>query len=500
MDLQQAISDFKKYQQKMHAYNHAVGMLHYDSETCMPKGASKQLGKTLAILGEDIYKLETSEELTALLKILKDNTDDLDPQTKKEAEKIIKDKEKMEKIPMEEYIEYQVLCNDAQQAWQQAKSESNYEIFKPCLEKIIQFQKKFANYVKPNAENVYNTLLDDFEKGLTTDILDEYFAKLRTELVPLIHKISALPERKFDFMQAKYSVDKQRELSSYLMDVLSIDKNHCTIGEVEHPFCTNFGKSDVRVTTHYYENNLVSSFYSVIHECGHAMYELNMGDELNNGTLAHGTSMGIHESQSRFWENIIGRSEEFCELVFPRIQQLFPEQLKNVTVSEFHKAINTVKPSLIRIEADELTYSMHVMIRYEVEKAIINDNLPVDEIPQMWNKLYKEYLGVDVPDDAHGVLQDVHWSFGSFGYFPSYSIGSAYASQITESLKKDVDITKAIKNGDLKPIAEWLTEHIYKHGKMFTPPEVIINCCGTEFDPNYYVKYLTDKYSKVYGI
>ncbi len=500
MTITEAVNSFKKYQKKLHAYGHAMAMLRYDSKTCMPKGASANLGVTLSILGEEIYKLRTSQELSDTLEVLKENKAELDAQTQKELEKILKSKERTEKIPMEEFVEYQVLRNAAQQAWHEAKEKSDYEIFKPFLEKIIAFRKKFVKYYEPDTENIYNTMLDGYEEGLTVDILDDYFSKLRADLVPIIHKIGEAPMPQYGFMSLNYPVETQRKLASYLMDILTIDKNHCTIGEVEHPFCTNFGKADVRVTTNYHENSLVSSFYSVIHECGHALYELNMGDDLDYSVLASGTSMGIHESQSRFWENVVGRSEEFCELVFPKLIELFPEQLHGVTPQDFYKAINTVSPSLIRIEADELTYSMHVMVRYEIEKAIFTGDITVDELPSLWNKLYKDYLGVDVPDDAHGILQDVHWSGGMFGYFPSYSLGSAYASQITESLKQDVDLSSAITNNDFKPVVEWLTEHIYKHGCMLTPPEVIMNCCKAEFSPEYYVKYLADKYTKIYNL
>ncbi len=500
MNLQEKISEFKKYQQKMHAFSHAMGILHYDAETVMPKGASENLGKTIAVLSGEMYKMQTAKELDDIIEGLKTEKDSLDAQTKKELEDIIEEKEKTQKIPMEEFIQYQVVRNEASHTWQKVKGESDYQTFKPHLEKLINFKKKFAKYINPNEENIYNTLLADFEKGLTTDILDNYFEKIKTDLVPVILKIKEKGNTEYSFMSAKYPIDKQRELSDYLMDVLTIDKNFCAIGETEHPFTTNFDKTDVRITTHYKEDSMASSFYSVIHEGGHGLYELNTGDNLKGTVLAGGTSMGIHESQSRFFENIIGRSLEFCELVLPKMKELFPKELKDVTAKDFYKAVNKVSPSLIRIEADELTYSMHVMIRYEVEKAIFQDKVTVDELPALWNKMYKDYLGVDVPNDENGILQDVHWSGGMFGYFPSYSIGSAYASQIVESLKKDVDLSKAIKENNLKPVVEWLTEHIYKHGKMLTPNEVIENCCKTSFDPEYYVKYLTDKYTAIYEL
>ncbi len=499
MDLLTAKKELKLYQEKLKAYHHALGMLSYDSETVMPKGASKNLGKTIAVFSEDLYKFQTSKDIAQVLEVLKENIGELDKQTKKELEEILKDRERTEKIPMDEYIEYQVVRNDAQQAWQTAKAENNYEIFKPCLEKIIGFEKRFANYVKPG-EDIYNTMLNEYERGITKEVLDNYFEKIRTDLVPLILKIKELPAPRTDFLQRKYPIAGQKIIADYLMDVLCLDKNHCTLGETEHPFSTNFSKYDVRITTHYKEDNVESSFFSVIHEGGHGMYELNTGDELYGTVLANGTSMGVHESQSRFWENIVGRSFEFINLVFPKLKEVFPEQLADVTAEEFFRAINKAEPSLIRIEADELTYSMHVMIRYEIEKRIMAGEVTVDELPAMWNKFYKDYLGVDVPSDAMGVLQDVHWSFGMFGYFPSYSIGSAYASQIAKSLEKDLDLKALITKGDLKPVVAWLTEHVYKYGTLLTPKEVINVCCGTDFDPNFYVDYLTEKYTKLYNI
>ncbi len=500
MELQAAISSFKAHQLKTKAYNHAMGMLFYDAETCMPKGAGENLGKTLGILSEEVYKLETSQELSELLKVLSEHKSELDRQTAREVEEISRSLEKMEKIPMQEFVDYQVLTNKSQQIWQQAKGESNYALFSPYLEKLIDAKRRFAKYVRPDEQNIYNTMLDDYERGLTTEVLDEYFKKLRTALVPLIAKIGQAASPRTDFLSRNFPIDKQRELSNYLMDVLCMDRNHCAIAETEHPFTTEFSKFDVRITTHYYTDSIASSFYSVVHEGGHGLYELNIGDDLTDSVLANGTSMGIHESQSRFWENVVGRSEQFCNFVFPKIKELFPEQMQDVTAHEFYLAVNEAKPSLIRIEADELTYSMHIMVRYEIEKRIMSGELSVADLPTVWNQLYKEYLGVDVPDDEHGLLQDVHWAGGMFGYFPSYSIGSAYAAQITESMKKDLDLDGLISKGDTAPVIAWLTERIYKHGTVLTPPEVIENCCGAPFDADFYINYLTEKYSKIYNL
>jgi carboxypeptidase Taq len=244
----------------------------------------------------------------------------------------------------------------------------------------------------------------------------------------------------------------------------------------------------------------LSSFFSVIHEGGHSLYELNTADELVGSPLGTGASMGIHESQSRLFENMIGRSRAFIELIHPAMAELFPGQMKKVSPELLYRAANRAEPSLIRIEADELTYSLHIMVRYELEKKLIAGTLEVKDLPEAWNALYKEYLGVDVPDDTHGVLQDSHWSGGSFGYFPSYSIGSAYAAQIYDAMAKNVDIDAAVRSGDLSPVVGWLTEKIYRFGSLKKPNELILNACGKPFDPTYYTRYLTEKYRAIYKL
>ena len=273
-----------------------------------------------------------------------------------------------------------------------------------------------------------------------------------------------------------------------------------TIGEVEHPFTTNFSKDDVRITTHYHEKAFASSMYSVIHEGGHALYELNIGDDIKYSPLGGGASMSIHESQSRFYENIIGRSEAFLTYILPDIQKLGPKALKDVTPHDFYLAVNKSKPSLIRTQADELTYCFHVMIRYELEKQLIAGTLAVKDLPAAWNKLYKEYLGVDVPNDTQGVLQDSHWSGGAFGYFPSYALGSAYGAQMLKVMERDIPVWELVAKGDLKPIVGWLTERIYRYGRLLKPNELILKACEAPFDPRYYVDYLKNKYTEVYGL
>jgi len=502
MEIKTAVEIFKKHQIKTRAYEHAMGMLYYDARTAAPRDSSEPLGQTLGVLSEESYKLSVNDDFKALVAFLIKNKDSLDFQTRREAEEISDNIEKTGKIPIEEYSEYQMLINESEHVWHQAKLANDYASFEPLLAKVVEFQRRFAHYWAPD-KDPYDTLLDKYEKGLTCEILDKYFSDIRTKLVPLIKKIAAKNSSyDFPFTRASYPIEKQREFSSYLMDVMSIDKNRCVIGETEHPFTIEFSKKDVRITTNYKEKNFLSNLYSVIHEGGHALYELNTGDSLMGSALAHGISMGVHESQSRFFENIIGRSKYFTNKIFPKLVEFFPENFKGVSPDDLYRAVNKSEPSLIRTEADELTYSMHILVRYELEKRLISGELSTKELPEAWNELYEKYLGITVPDDTHGVLQDTHWSGGSFGYFPSYSIGSAYAAQILASMEKDIDVWGCVSDpsGDLAPIVQWLTERIYKFGMMITPSEAIFNCCSAAFDPSYYTDYLIKKFTKIYDL
>ena len=498
--MEETIRKFKEHLAKMEAYSHAFGVLNYDSETAMPKGGSEHLGMTYAVLSEEMYKLTTSPDLKAWVKEILAHRDQVDYITRREAEELFEDMERMEKIPMAEYVEYQVVQNAASNAWHTAKVTNDFALFAPHLEKLVGYARKFAGYW--NGEKApYDVLLDTYEKGLTMATLDEFFALLRKELLPVVQAVVQKgPVVDDSFLRARFPLPKQRKLSDRLMAVLTIDRDHCNIGEVEHPFTTNFSKDDVRITTHYHEKAFASSMYSVIHEGGHALYELHIGDDIKYSPLGGGASMSIHESQSRFYENIIGRSEAFLTYILPDIRKLGPKALKSVSAHDFYLAVNKSEPSLIRTEADELTYSFHVMIRYELEKQLIGGTLAVKDLPAAWNRLYKEYLGVDVPNDTQGVLQDSHWSGGSFGYFPSYALGSAYGAQMLKVMERDLPVWELVAKGDLKPIVAWLTERIYQYGRLLKPNELILKACEAPFDPRYYVDYLKDKYTRVYGL
>ena len=497
--MSEVLTQFKEHLKKMDAYSHALGVLEYDSVTAMPQGGSSHLGETVGFLSGEMYKLVTDEAFKHNIEYILAHKDEFDHITFREAEELHEDMERTAKIPMEEYVAYNVELNEASAVWHKAKLDDDYTAFEPHLDKIVDFNRRFASYWDPNKPK-YDVLLDMYEKGLSKETLEVFFNGLKKELAPMVKQIAAVKQPDDAFAHKSVPIEKQRQLSDYLMKVMTIDREHCSIGETEHPFTTNFTKDDVRITTHYHETEMFSNMFSVIHEGGHALYELHTGDDLKGSPLGTGASMGIHESQSRFFENIIGRSKQFISYIYPEVQKYAPEVFEGVSAHAFYLAANVSKPSLIRTEADELTYPFHIMIRYDIEKELIEGDLKAKDVPALWNKLYKDYLGVEVPNDRQGALQDSHWSGGMIGYFPSYALGSAYGAQILAHMEQEIPVWDYVSKGDLKPIVDWLSNRIYRYGKLLTPKELIRNACGEPFDPSYYIRYLKEKYSEIYSL
>ena len=494
-----AVEALRKLEELMAAYNHVMGVTYLDAATAAPKATWEGRGRTMGILSKVTYDLIANESNAELLSVLESDLDTLDPQIRRETELLRKQYDQLHRIPADEYVAYSVLINDAQAAWEKAKSENDFPAFAPYLEKIVDYNRRFAGYYNPQMAP-YDALLNEYEEGLNMETLDAFFGQLREALVPLISRIKVAEPVNDSFLFKTYPIEKQRIFSDYLMEVLGLDRNHCGIGETEHPFTINFNNKDVRITTHYHENSLASSMFSVIHEGGHALYELGCDDCYNFTFLSGGVSMGIHESQSRFYENIIGRSRSFIELIYPKLLEIFPEQLSGVSAEMFHKAINKAEPSLIRTEADDLTYALHIMIRYELEKQLIDGTLKVKDVPAAWNNLYQQYLGVTVPDDTHGCLQDSHWSGGSIGYFPSYALGSAYGPQLLNAMEKEIgSIDALILEGSISVITDWLKAHIHKYACFLKPNVLFEQACG-KFDASYYINYLTQKYTALYHL
>lgn len=486
--------------EKISNHNYASSIIYWDLETKAPKEGIEKASQVLGFYSGESHRILTDLEFNKNIDLLLENIDLLDPINKKIIIETKKDIENIKKIPLNEYKEYNELLSKAQPIWAEAREKNDFSLFLPYLKKIITYKQKYVNYKGYN-EHPYDALLDDYEPGITVKQLDIFFDNLKNRLVPLILKINK--KKNFisnDILKLDYPIEKQKEFSIFIAKYLGFDFKRGLLRESAHPFSMSLNKYDVRMTTRYFLNDLQSSLFGTIHESGHSIYEQNIGEDICKTRLGTGNSMGIHESQSRLYENLIARSMEFWVPIYPKLQETFPENLKDIPLDLFYRAINKSQSDLIRVEADELTYSLHIILRYEIEKELIEGKIIPEDLPKIWNERMEKYLGIVPNSDSNGVLQDVHWAAGLFGYFPSYALGSANASQIMNTMKNKLNVDDILKDGNLEKIKEYLKENIHKFGKLKDPNEIME--IATEELPNskYYVNYLIEKYSKLYEI
>ncbi len=503
---QEQASPLKRFREltgQIKQYEEILGLVYWDMRTGAPRKGIALRSEAVGALSSETFKLSTSAEMGELLANLSEpeQIDKLNEIDRRLIEETSKEYERNRKIPPELHREYVVLTSQAESAWEEAKENNDFPGFVPYLEKIIAFNRRFIELwgVKTTP---YDTLLDMYEPGLTTVELDRLFGELRARLVPLAEQI-ANSKYKPDtsFLEGTFDKEAQKKFSKHILKDMGYDFEAGRLDESVHPFATGLSPGDVRITTRYLPNDITSALFGTIHEGGHALYEQNIKEELAGTTLCTGTSMGIHESQSRLWENMIGRSLGFWQRYLPDLQAHFPGQLDGISAEAFYRGINVVEPSLIRIEADELTYNLHIMIRYEIEKLLFNENLNPRDLPEAWNKKYKEALGITPGNDAEGVLQDVHWSGGAFGYFPSYSLGNMYGAQMMEIARQRLpELDRQVAAGELLPLKEWLTEQVYQHGKLLQPAEIIERISGEPLRSSYLCDYLENKYREIYRL
>ena len=500
MDLNIKINELKEYIGKYEKLNQAIALIYWDMRTNMPNKAGESRGKVLEYLSEESFKMITSDEIKRFIEDLSKEKDNLNKVEVRMLTELERQYNETKKIPQNKYVEFVGICSNSEIAWEKAKQENDFEIFKPHLEKVVSYTKEFIEYWGYNKDK-YDTLLDKYELGLTTEKLDKVFGELKEGIIEILNNIkSSQKKTKRDFLYGTFDSNKQKELSLFILNKIGFDLNAGRLDVSVHPFTTNFGNKDVRLTTNYHEDEFTSALFSTIHEGGHGIYEQNISDNLENTGLQMGASMAIHESQSRFYENILGRSKEFCSYLLDVSKKYF-DDFKDVDLEEFYEAMNYVEPSLIRTEADELTYGLHVIIRYEIEKELINGRIEVSDLKDLWNKKYKEYLGVEAEKESEGILQDMHWSDGSFGYFPSYALGNLYGAQMLNTLKKEnPNIMDNLKKGDFSEINKWLKEKVHTHGAIYSPEELIKNITGEELNPKYFIEYLKEKYYKIYNV
>lgn len=500
-----ASNNFERYLEKTRTLvdiNAASAVLNWDQETYMPDGAALGRAEQIATLSALVHQMSVSNDYRDLLDALKREAENngLDDWEKAAIRESAKEQEMAMKVPEEHVREIARAQSLAQHAWKQARAESKFSLFADSLAHLVDLKRKEADYFG-YAENPYDALIDLFEPQMTVSQLRPVFNRLQEGTTTLLRRISESDRTVDDsILFTDFDQGKQLEFSREIIGKLGFDFTTGRVDLSAHPFCTSFAPSDVRLTTRIFNNDLRSCLFGLIHEAGHGMYEQGIDPRFARTPLAAGTSMGIHESQSLFWENMIARSEPFWYWAFPQLQSTFPERLGGLTPTDFFRVINVVKPSFIRIEADELTYNLHIIIRFEIEEALINGRLAIADIPEVWNSKMQEYLGITPHNDAEGCLQDIHWSFGGFGYFPSYTLGKLYAAMFYRQMKKDMpNLEEQIANGEFASILGWLREKIHRWGKSKNSSELVMDICGEPLSEQAFLDYMTAKSERVYA-
>ncbi len=480
----------------------AAGVLGWDQQTNMPFGGGEARAHALGTLSRLSHEKFASDETARLLDAAEKETQSLAPDSDEAC--LIKitrrDYEKSRKLPDEFVASWSRDAILSNEVWRHARGANDFAAFQPHLEKMLDYARRQADYYGFEG-HPYDALLDDYEPELKTDEVRAIFAELRAEQVPLVQKLAEQSAPRDEFLARDYAPEKQGEIGMNIVQAFGYDTSRGRLDIAPHPFCTNFGRDDVRITTRYHKNQPAQAIFGIFHEAGHALYEQNTAPSLKRTPLASGASMVFHESQSRLWENVVGRSLALWQHFWPQMQAAFPENLKDVSAEEWHRAINRVSPSLIRVEADEVTYNLHIMLRFELEVALVARELEVKDLPEAWRAKMNDFFGVSPHDDKDGVMQDTHWSSGSFGYFPTYALGNLMAAQIwNTALAAHPEIDDEIARGEFGTLKNWLTTNLYQHGRKFLPPELALKVTGQPLAAAPYLHYLKSKYETLYGV
>ncbi len=485
---------------RVNLYYRVLGKVNFDMQCVAPKKGLKRASEDVNELSSIPFKLMHSKKFMDTVSELYFNKEDLNEYEIKLVDNLYESKEKTKNITPKMQNEYNKATSESYLKWLECKEKGDYQSFKPYLERVINLTRERILLRDKQEKTIYDTILNDFEKGNSIEILDAYFNKLKGEIVPLVKKIlNSKKKIRRDFLSNKVEIYKQERFSKWLLEHEALDMDALVLMTTEHPFTTGFGLGDTRVTTHYYEDMFISNLYSILHEGGHALFDQNEPEIFHKYHIEGNMTMAMHECASRFFENMIGRSKAYIDLIYPTFKEIFNEEFKDVTKQELYEGVNIAEPSLIRTEADELTYSLHILIRYELEKGFINGDFPIDELDKRWNEKYQEYLGVEVPNNKVGILQDVHWT-DTYGYFPSYSLGSAYAAQIYKTMEKDINIEECIRNDEIYKIRDWLKEKAWSIASITDPNEWIKKVTGEDFNPDYYINYLKEKFTEIYEL
>lgn len=481
----------------------AAAALEWDMQTYMPSGGAEARAWQISTLQRTAHEKFVAPETGELLHELQPKADTLDPDSDdaRLVRVALREYEKQAKLPTELVAELARKAAIAHGVWAEARAEKNFPKFQPILEELVELTRRKAENLG-YVDHIYDPLLDSYEPEMKTADVERIFRALKTPIISLIQGIVERRDAVRDTVfQQTFDTARQWEFGLDALRQMGFDFERGRQDTSAHPFTTNFSPDDVRITTRLNPDLFTSALFSSIHEGGHALYEQGVARSLMRTLICAGASMSVHESQSRFWENVIGRSRPFWAHFLPRLAAYYPAQLRGVSVEDVYRSINVVRPDYIRVEADEVTYNLHIFLRFELETALIAGDIEVKDLPELWNQKMEKYLGLTPPDDGLGVLQDVHWSAALFGYFPTYALGNALSLQFYDCLKRDVPECDAqVARGEFAPILAWLREHIYVHGAKFTPAELVRRVTGAEIDPQPYIRYLQAKYGELYGL
>jgi carboxypeptidase Taq len=501
MDSEAKLTQLKSLLNEVYDLNSAGLLLQWDQETYMPPEGTDGRGYQLSTLSRIQHLKFTSPEVGGLLEDLSSYASELDPDSDDARLIKVTDRlyQKKRRVPADLVASFAKATSDAVHVWKQARAEANFAAFRPHLEVIFALRREYADCFAP-FDHVYDPLLDDYEPGLKTADVKEIFGALRSRQVHLIRAITDRPQVDDSFLHQPFEEERQWKFGVEVITRFGYDWERGRQDKSTHPFTIGMGVGDVRITTRFLPNYFASALFSTTHEGGHALYEMGIDPRFSRTPLGQYASMGIHESQSRLYENVVSRSRPFWTYFYPRLQEYFPEQLGNVPLEAFYRAINKVEPSLIRVEADEATYNLHPMLRLELEIALMEGSLAVKDLPEAWNSAMQNYLGLTPPDDAQGVLQDIHWADGYIGYFSTYALGNLIAAQLWERATADIpDLQDQFERGEFTDLTAWLRSRVHCYGAKYEPQELVERVTGSKIDPEPYLRYLTQKYQDIYG-
>ena len=500
-NMKESLDFIEKQQKELSVFGGIGALLGWDQMTYMPKQGAMDRSEHAALISTLSHERVVSDEFWQHIKTLSTSIENLEEKDQIIVKKLEEDVEKARKVPSDFVTRMVKATTISYQKWEEARKKNDFTVFSPHLKEIIELEKEYCGYINLPGPR-YNTLLDDYEEGMTVDKLKHEFSHLKKGLIDLLHDIKNSRIYQQEPQKITFNADIQKRITDRFLEKMGLPEDRFRLDESTHPFTTKIGYDDVRITTNYQKENALFSLFSTIHEAGHALYELGLPQlEYKNTVISDSPSLGIHESQSRFWENMIGRSRPFWDYFYSDIAQISPDFSEHYTLDAWYQQVNRVEPSLIRVEADELTYCLHVILRFEIETGLMDESIQVDELPQIWNEHMEEMLGIRPGNDVEGVLQDMHWSGGNIGYFPTYAIGTIYAAQLYKTLtSNNPAIIDQIKQGQFDHITTWLHENIHQHGRKYQAEEIIQNICGEGLNSQVFLHYLKEKYYPLYDL